>query len=199
MSEDFSEEIDPNDYALETPVTVTPEEKTFVEEFIKGASLEQSADAADMGYAYALKLMERPDVAALVKSAKESMGSVDEIQKREGMGFLADVARTRATDFYSDDGDLNFKDLKDARVPIESIKIRKDPAGNIISQDIKFPSAMDAVKTAAKMSGWEAPTQVEVSGYIGGLSPDILSRIDEIEIDAEIVEDDDEELKRLLG
>jgi hypothetical protein len=201
---DFSEEINPDDYAIENPVTVTTEEKTLVDEFIKGSTLEESAEAAGMDYHYAVQLMARPDVVELIKVTQKNMKNIGEIQKREGVEFLKDVKNVVATEFYSDEGDLNFKALKEARVPVESIKIRKDAVGNIVSHDIKFYSAMDAVKTAAKFQGWEAPKQVEVSGYIGGLTPDILNRIEEIEIEAEVIEDDDEDeedeiLKQLLG
>jgi len=201
MNDEFSEILDPKDFAEENPTTIDKSEKTFVSEFLKGASLEAAAEAAGMDYVYALKLVRREDIARLIQSGTDAqIAATGEVQKREGLNMLSDVIRTRPLDYVDDDGEFLIHKMKENNVPVKSIELKRDKDGCVVGQKIGFHDHLQAFKMLADTQGWNAPAKVEHSGFIGGLTPDILKKVDEVVVDAEVIEDEEkkEDIKKRL-
>jgi hypothetical protein len=204
MSE-FSEILDLSDFESDKPVAIDKSEKTFLEQFVKGSSVEMAADYAGITYIYAFQLLQHPDVIRFLKIQKEKVKNVPEIQKREALGTLAEMSRTRPLEFITEGGEWDIAKLKEANVPVKSMEVKKDKEGRITGHKVIFYDINEAYKLMSNVHGWNAPTEVKHSGYIGGLTPEVLERMDAI--DAELVEEpeakdpdeDAELLKRLLS
>ena len=194
---EFSEIVDTSDYEEASPVVVTKEEREFVENYVRGASLEESADSAGLEYVYALKLVKRPDVASLVEDAKKELEGLDELQKREGIDFLSKVIRASPIDHVNSDGEFQIDSLKKAKAPVKGMKVKYDREGVLMSTEVQFHDPMQAMKMMGDMQDWNAPTKVEL-GFMGGITPSIIKDIDQVDIEAEVVEDEEPKQHRLL-
>jgi len=96
-----------------------------------------------------------------------------------------------------DEGRFLITSLKESKALVKGLKNRYDKDGSLIGNEITFHDPLTALKMMGDMQGWNAPQKVEL-GFAGGLGPDILKQVDEVTIDAEVVEDNADERRKLL-